>query len=221
MRTRWLQRLARTALAPAAIALAAPPALTGQDNAVAQAAAVRRAGPPAYWLTFTAESRIWVEGTSTVRSYRCEATRIDALIEAEPTAATATGLALAPLVRSATIAIPVLTLDCRNGQMNEHMRKALRAQDHPRIEFQLDDHRLAPTADDGATVELRGTLTIAGTARPVTITARAEPATDGGLRVTGSYPLDMTEYGVKPPRLMLGTLKVHDRAVVHFDVTVR
>jgi len=216
---RPLERLGPTACALAALAFATPWAVAAQDATRAQTA--RRAAQPAHSLTFTPASRIWVEGTSTVRPYRCEATRIDALIEAEPAAATAAGLALAGLVRGATIAIPVDALDCRNRQMNEHMRKALRAQEHPRIEFRLDGHRLAPAPDGTADVELHGTLVIAGTPRPVTIAAGAEPAPDGGLRVIGTYRLDMTEYGVKPPRLMLGTLKVHDRAVVHFDVTVR
>ncbi len=33
-------------------------------------------------------------------------------------------------------------------------------------------------------------------------------------------PLRMTEYGVKPPSLMLGTLKVADAVTVHFDVVL-
>lgn len=31
----------------------------------------------------------------------------------------------------------------------------------------------------------------------------------------------MTEFGVKPPRLMLGTLKVHDNVTVFFDVVFK
>src|SRR5690606_41199144 len=43
-------------------------------------------------LVIQPESRLWIEGTSTVRDYRCEATRIDGAVEldaAEPSIAVA------------------------------------------------------------------------------------------------------------------------------------
>jgi hypothetical protein len=31
----------------------------------------------------------------------------------------------------------------------------------------------------------------------------------------------MSEYGVKAPTLMMGTMKVRDRVVVHFDIVLK
>ena len=41
------------------------------------------------------------------------------------------------------------------------------------------------------------------------------------LRVRGSEEIVMTEFGVKPPSLMMGTMKVRDRVVVQYDVLLK
>lgn len=163
------------------------------------------------------ESRLWVEGTSTVRSFRCESGDLRGTITP---AAGATSLAIADLessIQSASIVTPVATLECGNGTMNGHMRRALKAQQHPAITFDLSSHRVAGASPQG-TVTMMGRLTIAGQERPVTIEAVATEEPGGRLRVRGSKQLTMTEFGVTPPSLMLGTMKVRDNVVVHFDV---
>jgi hypothetical protein len=44
---------------------------------------------------------------------------------------------------------------------------------------------------------------------------------DGALRVTGRYPMPMTQWGVQPPRLMMGTMKVGDTVTVNFDLLLQ
>jgi hypothetical protein len=40
------------------------------------------------------------------------------------------------------------------------------------------------------------------------------------IRFKGSKQFKMTEYGVKPPTLMLGTMKVGDPVTVSFDLAL-
>lgn len=167
-------------------------------------------------LTFQGGSRVWVEGTSTVRSYRCEST------SAQGTATTAQGTPsveqVASQVRRAEITIPVASLDCRNGTMNGHMRKALKSDANPNIRFRLAG--LQAAQGEGA-VRMNGTLSIAGTERPVSIDATVAQADGGQLRVRGQKTFPMTEFGVTPPSLMMGTMKVRDPVTVHFDVVLK
>lgn len=166
-------------------------------------------------LTFQGGSRVWVEGTSTVRNWRCESPRAEGTVaaEGEPTPAQVTSQ-----VRTAQVSIPVATLDCRNGTMNGHMRRALKADANPAIRFRMNG--LQPGQGVG-TVRMNGTLTIAGTERPVTIDAVVAPADGGQLRVSGRKAIQMTEFGVRPPSLMMGTMKVRDAVTVGFDVVLR
>lgn len=166
-------------------------------------------------LNLQPDSRVWLDGTSTVRSFSCSAKEVEATIPASADAVNAL-LSGEKAVESAVVRIPAARLDCGNATMNAHMLKALRAGESPIIEFRVDSYDLTPAA--GAIAgKLTGTLTIGGTTRPVAIAAIGRK--DGaGLRVTGSHPVMMKEYGLKPPTLMMGTLKVNELVKVNFDL---
>lgn len=171
-------------------------------------------------LNLQPESRLWVEGTSSVRSFRCTAAGIDASIEAT-TPQVSTALAAGTrAVRTVEVRIPAGKLDCGNATMNGHMLKAVRAKENPVIHFQLGSYELAARAA-GATVTMTGTLSLGGTEKSVTLTADAVEGAGGALNVSGSYPLRMTDYGIKPPSLMMGTMKVRDQVTVKYDLMLR
>jgi len=160
-----------------------------------------------------ASGRITVSGGSTVRSWSCDVTQFQATLRTEPGSAAA--VADLPEGRQrVAVVIPVAQMDCRNGTMNEHMRNALEAEDHPEIRYELTGYQVV----NGA-VRATGDLTIAGETKPVTMDVQVDPRS-GGVRVQGETALRMTEFGVRPPRLMLGTLKVHDEITVSFDVLI-
>lgn len=172
---------------------------------------------PAGPLLLKDGSRVWFDGTSTVRSWSCKAPRIDAAIDAEANAPAAV-LDGRKAVRTVVLTFPVAQLDCENRTMNNHMRNALNADRHQAIQFTLTDYEL----NKGSLVAgaLRGTLALNGQTRPITFPAQFATA-DGALRVTGTYELTMTEWGVEPPRLMMGTLKVGEAITVHFDLLLQ
>lgn len=167
--------------------------------------------PAADPLALKEGSRLWFAGTSTVRSWSCEAPRIVAAIDAAAGAPSAV-LGGTKAVRTVELTFPVASLDCDNRTMNDHMRKALNAERHPQIVFRLSGYELTAGA-----ATLQGTLAINGQSRPVTLPV-ALAAADGALRVTGTYALKMTDWGVEPPRLMMGTLKVGEAVTVQFDL---
>jgi polyisoprenoid-binding protein YceI len=172
-------------------------------------------------IDFQPESKLWVDGTSTVRSYSCRATSLQGSVTA---AGSEVGLAIAELqkaVRTVEVSVPVQSLECGNGTMNGHLRNALKMQTSPTIKFQLSQYDVIPGGATEGTVKLKGNLTIAGQERPITIDATLAAEADGTLRVKGSKEILMSEFGVRPPTLMLGTLKVRDRVVVNFDVVLK
>jgi polyisoprenoid-binding protein YceI len=172
-------------------------------------------------ITFQPESRLWIEGSANVRGYKCNAT------ETRGTIATAPGhtaLDVQDLERAVTgveLTIPVAALDCGNGTMDDHLRKALKGAEHPEIRYRLSSYEVGAAADGGATLTMQGTLSIAGKETAITMSAVATPDAGGGLRVTGSHELRMTAYGVRPPSLMLGTMRVHDPVTVRFDMLLK
>ncbi len=167
---------------------------------------------PASVLTF--------EGTSTVRGWSCAAPTLAATVDATTRDAAAAILAGEPAVRTVALSIPVAALDCRNGTMNGHMWKALDKDAHPTIEFALRGYEIAGVAG-ARTGELQGALRIRGTSQQVSLPVRFSDAGGGMLRVQGSHVLRMTDYGVSPPTLMLGTMKVGPAVTVTFDLVLK
>lgn len=153
------------------------------------------------------------EGTSTVRAFKCNARTVTANMVTD--AADAAAAPIADLVTKASVVIPVASIDCGNGTMNEHMRKALKASEAADISFTLGGYTVS-----GGTATLHGTLTLAGKSNPIQIPATVADEA-GGVRVKATKAIDMTEWGVKPPSLMMGTMKVKPIVKITFDVLVK
>src|SRR6476661_195259 len=94
-------------------------------------------------LSLQPGSRVWVDGTSTTRSWHCESTRAEG-----SAAAATTDLAQLSRVSRAEITVPVATLDCRNNTMNGHMRNALKAGQAPEIRFRATSVQVTPASAD-------------------------------------------------------------------------
>jgi hypothetical protein len=171
-------------------------------------------------LKLTPESRLWVDGTSTVRSFSCKATVVDAVAEPGSKNAIASVLGGESAVKSVTLTVPTEKMDCGNGTMNGHMMKAIKAKDHATITFKLDSYTLGKGAAATAAT-LKGSLTLGGVTKPITLEAALTPGANGALRVAGAYELNMKDYDLTPPSLMMGTLKVREKVTVNFDLALR
>jgi len=171
-------------------------------------------------LDLQPESRLWIAGTSTVRSFQCQAGAFDAKVASTSVEAVAAVLAGEKAVSKVEVTVPVERLDCRNGTMNEHMRKALKAKEFPTVVFRAEAYDLV-RSNDSIAVTMTGSLTLGGVEKPITIKAQAKPGANGALVVSGTREVRMTEFGLKPPTLMLGTMKVDDRVTVGFDVVLK
>ncbi len=170
-------------------------------------------------LSLQPESKLWVEGTSTIRSFSCTANTIVALVDTRAENAIPLLLVGEKAVAAVDVKVPAEQLDCGNGTMNDHMWTALKATENPRILFRMSTYAIARGAG-AVTGTLTGTLELGGVKKPVTITAVGK-AEGEMLRVTGSYPVLMSDYGLTPPSLMFGRIKVDDRVTVKFDLLLK
>ena len=156
-------------------------------------------------FSLSKESKLWFDGTSTVRSFTCAAKKVDANVTAEPDASPT------EIVKTASLVVAVASIDCGNGKMNDHMRNALKADKNPQITWKMASYRV-----EGTAVVMDGTLSIAGKENPIELRGTGS-ADNGVIRIKGSKQLKMTEFDVKPPSLMLGTMKVGPMVTVSFD----
>ncbi|WP_375772185.1 YceI family protein [Archangium gephyra] len=158
-----------------------------------------------------------IDGTSTVRDFTCKAKVVEARFTPGEAGGALVLEQLAGALREVQLEVPTGKLDCANGTMNEHMYGALQLTQHPTIRFRMSGYEVGAAKDGQVPLRIRGELTMAGVTRPIDMVARATSAPEGKLRVQGRYLLRMTDWSVRPPTLMLGTMKVGDSVVVRFD----
>lgn len=171
-------------------------------------------------LKLAPESKLWVDGTSTVRSWTCKAGAVDAVVETAVENAVPAVLGGENAVKAVTFTVPTDKMDCGNGTMNGHMWKAIKSKEFPTITFQLGTYTIAMGADSSK-AKLTGTLTIGGVTKPITMETKLSSVQNGAMRVAGIYELNMKDYDLKPPTLMLGTMKVGEKVKVGFDLVLK
>ena len=130
-----------------------------------------------------------VSGTSTIRGWTCSASGSAEVTPgaAEPVPGFDTG------VQTATLTVPVNGFDCPEE-----------------ITFRLESYEVS-----GRQAQATGSLTILDATEPVTFPISLSPS-GAGVEIEGELRLDMTTYGVEPPVVMLGLLRVRPQIRIEF-----
>jgi len=114
------------------------------------------------------------------------------------------------------ITIPSATLTSPKGDLDKNMHKALKVEQFPEITFRLVRFE---TKADSAETRAIGMLKIAGIEREVALTITTKRA-GTGLNVKGTLDLLMTDYGITPPKAMLGMLKTDPKVTITFETVL-
>ena len=148
-----------------------------------------------------------VSGNSTVRGWTCTVPGT-----AQVTAGSATPVrGLAGGVQAATLTVRVSDFVCPEDEMRQHLLEAMRATQFPEITFRLQSYQAS-----GQGVVTTGSLTILDATREVSLPISLTPS-GSGVRIEGALPLDMTTYGVEPPVVMLGLMRVRPQIRIEFS----
>ncbi len=94
--------------------------------------------------------------------------------------------------------VQVADMRTGNATRDRHMRAAMDADSFPTIRFELDSIQAGPSAGDTVRVVLMGRLVLHGVTRPVRA-AGAVVLAPGGVDVEAAFPVDMRDYGIRPP----------------------
>ena len=147
-----------------------------------------------------------VSGTSTVRGWTCS---VSGTAQVTPGASTpAPGFPSG--VQTATLTVPVNDFDCPEDEMKEHLLEAMRADEFAEITFRLESYQVA-----GRQAQATGSLTILDATELVSFPISLSQS-GTGVEIEGELRLDMTTYGVEPPVVMLGLLRVRPQIRIEF-----
>jgi hypothetical protein len=175
-------------------------------------------------VTMAEGSTLALHGSSTMHDYEARATQMDLKVDVAPEppqgANTVARLAARGGVQSFVLTVPVLGLHSEKNGLDKNMYKALRASDAPNIVFHMTMPAVTTTTADGVTkVQAKGELEIAGQSRPIDLDVTAK-VTPQGVVIDGHKNLLMTTWGIKPPTMMLGTIKTADAIDIVFHLVL-
>ena len=164
-------------------------------------------------------SAITIEGMSTVNSFSCTSKFIQGYgnLSGDPTTPEYSEV-------SAEVAAQVKLFDCGNSRMNKDLWKALQSDQHPLIMYTLDTASVSLPSDgrnEEIDVSASGTLTIAGTERPVELQLKAVQLSENLYSAIGTHEILMSDFNVEPPKALFGLIKARDRITIHFDLKTR
>jgi Uncharacterized conserved protein len=125
-------------------------------------------------------------------------------------------------ISSATVIVDANTIDGSEGSiMDGKIRDALKAEQFPKITFQLTaPMNLQPNAEDTATT-IAGNLTIGGTTQPIVLIVKATILPNGEVQIRGGQKIKMTSFKLSPPTAMFGALKTGDDVVVTYTLILK
>lgn len=110
------------------------------------------------------------------------------------------------------LTIPAESLKSAKDGLDKNMYKALKTKENPQITFSMKRMEGAP----GALTAI-GMLKIAGVEREVTLPLKTVRKGDN-LAVSGELDVLMTDYGIAPPKAMLGMIKADPKITITFEV---
>ncbi|MES2647921.1 MAG: YceI family protein [Bacteroidota bacterium] len=115
--------------------------------------------------------------------------------------------------------LPAKSLKSEHTMMDKNTYKALDTDKNPNISFVLTSGTVTPTSNNNYQLHCVGKLTIAGTTKTTDLTATGtyNPA-DKTFTITGVKAMKMTDYNVKPPTVMMGTIKTGNDISIAYNV---
>ena len=209
MRARYLTSLTLGCALAAALAIVAAPAAQSRALAVDTAKVT---------IDGTSNVHAWTASTTTVRLTRVQLAEGVAAPGFWQAVVKPGGLAAFEL------AIPAATLQSAKADLDKNMHKALNVKEHADITFRLvrlEPKGLGAEASAKAAPSLRavGLLKIAGVEKEVAFDLRTERR-DSSLAVNGEVELLMTDFGIAPPKAMLGMLRTDPKVKITFETVL-
>lgn len=205
--------------APAAVAEKAPAKKPAVAAAKPAAKAPAKAAKPAAQaatapvaLKASEASVVKVLGDSTLHKWDAKASVLSITGELAPKAGSLLEQVKAGALSKLALVIAVEGLKSNEGKsMDKNMHKALESDKFKEISFNMTGYSVA-----GDVVTAKGSLSIHGVAKDVELKGTLSAKGDA-INVKGSFDSMMNDWGVKPPVMMMGTVRVADKISIEYD----
>ncbi|MFZ2286275.1 MAG: YceI family protein [Bacteroidales bacterium] len=158
------------------------------------------------------ESKVWARGTSSLHDWEVAFEKYDVEFAVRNTD---NGKMSISNVK-AVFAGASVTSD--NTIMTGKARDALMIREHPEIIFSSEGAENVIINDGKISGNLKGILSLRGISKSIDISFSGSINSDTIL-ISGSEELNMSDYGIKPPTALLGTIKTGEKVTVELQLS--
>ncbi|HEY5824360.1 MAG TPA: YceI family protein [Cyclobacteriaceae bacterium] len=124
-------------------------------------------------------------------------------------------------MKNVKVTIAVKGIKSKEGKvMDNKTYDAFRSKANPFITYSFVNAQIKTGKQDSVNITTKGNLTMAGTSRPIELNAKGKMLTNGDLQFSFSRKLKMTDFNMKPPKAVLGTIKVGDEITLNFNMVL-
>ena len=158
------------------------------------------------------QNKMSVVGSSTLHEWESEVTQVESsgVITVEGNQLTA--------IKDVTVKMPVTGIKSTKGKtMDNKTYEAFNSDKNPTIQYKLTSAKITGSGAE-FTILATGNLTMAGTTKPIEMTAKAKVLANGDVQITGSHKFNMKTFNMVPPTAMMGTIKVGEEVTVKFEI---
>lgn len=154
-------------------------------------------------------SNLTIYGTSNLRDWEIKVTQINGELEIDSS----------KQITALMVKIPVRSLKSGKRAMDDKTYASLDDEKNPNIIFQLTESSPVKITDKDVEVIVTGNLTLAGETKKISIKTTVKITEAGDYQLKGNTTLKMTDFKIKPPTAVFGTLKTRDTVTAKFDIT--
>jgi polyisoprenoid-binding protein YceI len=109
----------------------------------------------------------------------------------------------------------------KGSVMDNKTKEALKGDKHPVITYRLKQVAISEQKNKTSLLKTEGTLNIAGVSKQVKMDVYARQLPNGEVEVWGGNDIKMSDYGMKAPTALMGSIKTGDAVQVTFSVILK
>ena len=160
------------------------------------------------------QSKVIVKGTSSVHDWEMQSSDISVKM-----GLSASGEALQ--IRDVSFSSTANSLKSKHDLMNNKAYEALNVKKHPEIRFTQTNVSVESFQNNSFKGKLHGYLEIAGVTKNVEIPFTGALKSDQQVAVKGTLKLKMSDFGIKPPTAMMGTIKTGNEISLEYQIEMK
>jgi len=160
-------------------------------------------------LSIKLPSIVLIEGTSTLHDWESTVEKTEAQLVVNNLDDIA--------IETLNVKVDVLSIKSGKKMMDRLTYKALKAKEYPTITFVFKKGEVIGEDKSFVDIKLMGDLTIAGVTKQVSVVTKINKL-GNTIMLEGNHKLKMTDFGIKPPKALLGTIKTGDEITIKFNL---